>query len=110
MRAAFVKDIPVVLRLDKLDTRVIPDLSVSVDIELATETQAAAVAPLGSVFRDGAGERPFVFVKKADGWERREVDLGLSNNLVVAVRSGLQPGEVIAAEYPPLNIQSKGQG
>ena len=109
MRAAFVKEIPVILKMDKLDPRVIPDLSVSVDVEVESETQVAAVAPLATIFQDGASSSPFVYVKSGDGWERREVQLGLTNNLVAAVRSGLRPGEVVAAEVPPAGIRNKGQ-
>lgn len=109
MRAAFVKEIPVILKMDKLDPRVIPDLSVSVDVQLESETQVAAVAPLAAIFQDGASQSPFVYVKSGDGWERREVQLGLTNNLVAAVRSGLRPGEVVAAEVPPAGIRNKGQ-
>jgi multidrug resistance efflux pump len=110
MRAAFVKEIPVVLKLDKLDPRVIPDLSVSVDVEQESETQVAAVAPLSTIFRDGDAGSPYVFVKSGEGWERREVQLGLTNNLVVAVRSGLRPGEVVAAEVPPAGNRKQGPG
>jgi hypothetical protein len=109
MRAAYVRDIPVILKIDKMDSRVIPDLSVSVDVELETEVQAAAVAPLESIFRDTATQQPYVFVKNGDGWERRNVELGLVNNLVAAVRSGLRPGEIVAAEYPPVSNRKQGQ-
>jgi len=98
-RASFVKEVPVVLKLDKLDPRVIPDLTVSADVVLAREEQAT-VAPLESVFREGSDGAPFAFLKGPSGWERRELDLGLANNVAVAVRSGLRPGEVVAAERP----------
>jgi len=98
-RSNFVKEIPVKLKLDKLDPRVIPDLSVSADIVLEEEPNAA-VAPLASVFSDSATGKPFVFLKGASGWERRDVDLGLRNNIAVAIRAGLEPGAVIAAEWP----------
>ena len=108
MRAQYVKEIPVVLKLDRLDPRVIPDLTVSVDVDITAEKQASIV-PLGSVFREGSGGSPFVFVKSGEGWERREVELGLVNNLVAAVRSGLRPGEVVAAEYPPVEVRKEKQ-
>ncbi|HYO82757.1 MAG TPA: HlyD family efflux transporter periplasmic adaptor subunit, partial [Bryobacteraceae bacterium] len=101
-RAQYVKEIPVVLKLDKMDPRVIPDLSVSIDVEIESEQQAAAVAPLAAVFREGAAGAPVVYVKNGEGWERRPVRLGLSNNLTVAIRSGLRPGEVVALEQPPV--------
>lgn len=102
MRAAFVKEIPVILKLDRMDPRVIPDLSVSVDL-VVEQAPASTIAPLESVFRDPAG-RPFVYVQGSSGWERRDVELGASSNLAVVVRSGLRPGEVVAAEWP---IQEK---
>jgi multidrug efflux pump subunit AcrA (membrane-fusion protein) len=43
-----------------------------------------------------------VYVKNGDNWDRRPVELGAFNNIAVSVRSGLQPGEVVAAEIPPL--------
>ncbi|MBM3745733.1 MAG: HlyD family efflux transporter periplasmic adaptor subunit [Acidobacteria bacterium] len=103
-RGSFVKEVPLVLKLDKLDPRVIPDLSVSADVVLEREEQAA-VAPLESVFRDGPQGAPFAFLRGPKGWERREVELGLANHVAVVVRSGLRPGEVVAAERPP--VQAK---
>ncbi len=100
MRASYVKDVPVKLKLDKLDPRVIPDLSVAVDV-IAESEQAVVVAPLEGVFRDAEAAKPFVFVREADGWLRRDVELGLANNTRVAVRSGLKPAEVIALNRPP---------
>jgi HlyD family secretion protein len=102
MRASFVKEVPVKLKLDALDSRVIPDLSVSVDVILDSEQKAAAIVPLESVFKDGEGGMPSVFVQAPMGWERRGVELGLSSNTSVAVRSGLKAGEVVALSRPPV--------
>jgi multidrug efflux pump subunit AcrA (membrane-fusion protein) len=41
-----------------------------------------------------------VFVKNQGGWQRRPVSLGPADNNTAVVRSGLRPGEVIAAEWP----------
>ncbi len=98
-RGSFVKEVPVVLKLDKLDPRVIPDLTVSAEVVLAREEQAT-VASLESIFRDGDGGAPFAFVKGPSGWERREVELGLASHLAAVVRNGLRPGDVVAAERP----------
>lgn len=101
MRAAYVKEIPVVLRLTKLDPRVIPDLTVSVDVEIATDKQAT-IAPVSSIFRDEAGSgTSYVFVRNGDVWERRPVEVGLVSNLYASIRSGLRPGEIVASERPP---------
>ncbi len=79
----------------------IPDLSANADVLLESEKQAV-VAPLGSIFREPDAGRPFVFLRTAGGFERREVELGLRNNVVIAVRSGLKQGEAIAAQRPPM--------
>lgn len=99
-RAAYVKEVPVVLKLEKLDPRVVPDLSVSADVVLDAEDNAV-VAPLAGIFRDSADGPPYVFVQQPGGWERRPVELGVRNHVVAAIRSGLRPGEVIALERPP---------
>jgi multidrug resistance efflux pump len=96
-RPDWVKEIPVRLKLDKLDTRVIPDLSVSVDVEIASE-QNATLVPLGGLFHEDRGS--FVFLRTSRGWERRPVEVGAANHLVAAIRSGVEPGDVIAAEWP----------
>ncbi len=102
-RAAFVKEIPIVLKLDEMDARVIPDLSVSADVILESAPEGA-IAPVEAVFREPGDGKPFVFVKGGSGWERREVELGPANNITAVVRSGVRPGEVLAAEWP---IQEK---
>lgn len=104
-RANWVKEIPVRLKLEKMDPRVIPDLSASADIVLASQKQAAIV-PLASIFRDGehAGSQErqatFAFVQSPSGWERKEVELGLTSHVAATVRSGLKDGEVVATQRP----------
>lgn len=102
-RATYVKEVPVVLRLDRLDPRVIPDLSVSVDVTLGSEA-APAVVPREAIFggepEGKSGERPYVFVASGGTFERREIEIGLVNYVAAAVRSGLRPGEVVAAVRP----------
>ncbi|HWR52450.1 MAG TPA: HlyD family efflux transporter periplasmic adaptor subunit, partial [Bryobacteraceae bacterium] len=102
-RAAYVKEIPIVLKLDEMDPRVIPDLSVSVDV-IVERTQEGVIAPMETVFREAGKDKPFVFVKVASAWERREVELGPASNVAAVIRSGVRPGEVLAAEWP---IQEK---
>jgi multidrug resistance efflux pump len=98
-RPNYFKEVPVRLRLDHTDPRVLPDLTASASIVLGTETQTAVV-PLEAVFQDRAGAPPFVFLRSPTGWVRREVELGLANHLAVSVRSGVQKGDVIAAQRP----------
>ncbi len=99
-RQEYVTEIPVMLRLDKTASRVIPDLSVSADviIDSADET---TVVPLGAVFEDAQTGRSYVWVRVGEAWERREVELGLKSHINVAIRSGVRPGEQVAMEPPP---------
>jgi multidrug resistance efflux pump len=99
MRQNYVKIVPVRLRFERLDPRVIPDLSVSADVQLEAE-QAPATVPLEAVFRSPGSPKPFVYVQEQAAWRRREVELGLLSNLTATVRSGLQPGELVALEPP----------
>jgi multidrug efflux pump subunit AcrA (membrane-fusion protein) len=99
-RPNFMRAIPVRLKLDKEDPRVGPDLSASADVTLDSEEQATAIAPLGAVFQDDPAAKPFVFVRTPEGWQKREVGLGLRNNIAVAVRSGLSKGDVVALDPP----------
>jgi multidrug efflux pump subunit AcrA (membrane-fusion protein) len=96
-RASFAREIPIRLKLDQLDPRVIPDLTGSAEIVLATE-RAAAVAPLASVFQEGGA--PFVFLRRSGGWMRQEVEMGPASHTHAVIRSGLQKGDVVAAEKP----------
>jgi len=97
-RPDYMREIPIRLKLEQIDARVIPDLSASADILLAAEKHAA-LAPLSAVFHDD-GARPFVLLRTPTGWQRREIELGLKNHVAVAVRSGVSPGDVVATERP----------
>jgi multidrug efflux pump subunit AcrA (membrane-fusion protein) len=97
-RPTYMRELPVRLKLDRMDPRVIPDLSASADVLLATEKQAT-VAPLEAVFQNEA-EKPFVLLQGPAGWQRKEVELGLKNHIAVAILSGLRKGDVLAAERP----------
>ena len=106
-RPDYVKEVPVKLKLEKLDPRVIPDLTVSVDVVLETEEQAT-VAPLEAIFfSPGGAEGTCVFVQRAPGWEKREVELGMKDNVAADVRSGLKAGEVIALQRPSAGVREQ---
>ena len=100
-RATFMKEIPVRLKLDRLDPRVIPDLSVSADVVLESEDSAAMVPREAlQTAPNAAPGKHFVYVKDAGGWVRREVEVSTGNHILVSVRTGLKSGEVVALESP----------
>jgi HlyD family secretion protein len=108
-RPNFMREIPVRLKLDQMDPRVVPDLSASADVTLDSQQQAT-LAPLASIFQDGPAAKPFVFVRSANGWQKREVELGLKNNISVAIRAGLGKGDVVALETPPSEPRASANG
>jgi HlyD family secretion protein len=98
-RPNFMREIPIRLKLDKMDNRVVPDLSASAEVILNSEQQAT-LAPLAAIFQEGPAAKSFVLVRTANGWQKRELELGLKNSVFVAVRSGLSKGDVVALEAP----------
>jgi multidrug efflux pump subunit AcrA (membrane-fusion protein) len=98
-RGTFVREVPVFLKIDRMDPRVIPDLSVSADIVIE-ESPNLTLAPAESVFRDSDGGPAYVLVRTANGFEKREVEVTLRNHTTVGFRSGVKPGEVVALEKP----------
>jgi hypothetical protein len=103
-RGSFKKEVAVRLRLDKIDPRIIPDLSVSADIVI-DEADSATVVPSEALMSDastaGAEPKPFVMVRNAAGaWERRDVQVGLVSNTHAAISGGIKPGDVVALEPP----------
>jgi multidrug resistance efflux pump len=96
-RASYVGEIPVRLKIEKLDARVIPDLTGSAEIVLQQET-STLVAPRSAVFDENGAA--VVFVQKPEGWEKKKVDLGLTSFTNVSIKSGVQKGDVLAIQRP----------
>jgi multidrug efflux pump subunit AcrA (membrane-fusion protein) len=99
-RGNYITEAPVYLKLEGMDPRVIPSLSVSADVVVGRE-ESTGIVPLEAIFHDGEDGRPFAVVQGPTSWERRDLELGLANNVAIAVRSGLSEGEIVAAERPP---------
>jgi HlyD family secretion protein len=96
-RARYVGEIPIRIKLEKMDSRVIPDLTGSAEIVLNAERNTM-IAPLASVFAEEGGR--YVFVQGPEGWIKKKVELGLPSFTMVAIRSGLQKGDVVALQRP----------
>lgn len=96
-RASYVGEIPVRIKIDRTDPRLIPDLTGSAEIVMDTERNTL-VLPRSAIFAEAGGQ--YVFVQGADGWVRKKVDLGLTSFTTASVKSGLQKGEVVALQRP----------
>jgi HlyD family secretion protein len=93
-RDKFVREVPVRLRIARSHPQLIPSLTVSVDVELR-KVENTPVVPLEAV-RGTPGEKPFALVRAGNRWERRSLQVSLTNNVSAAV-AGLEAGETVAA-------------
>ena len=93
-RPDYVRQIPIRLQLDKTDPRAFPNASVHADIILSS-AEAGAIVPRECVF---GTDRPQAYVRSEQGWEIRDLVLGMANHIEVAVLEGLREGESVAAE------------
>ena len=98
-RGNYVSEVPVFLKLERSDPRLIPNLTVSADVVLASE-QSEEIVPREAVFSEPDGEQPVAYVRTESGWEKRELQLGLASEVAVVVRSGLSRGELVALDEP----------
>jgi HlyD family secretion protein len=96
-RARYVGEIPVRIKIEKMDPRVIPDLTGSAEIILSSERNTM-IAPRSAVFAEEGGS--FIFVQDPEGWVKKKVELGLPTFTQVAIKSGIQKGDVIALQRP----------
>jgi len=96
-RAAYVGEIPVRLRIHETDSRLLPDLTGSADVVVNAE-ENVLLAPRPAVFTESG--QHFVFVREGDGWIRKQIATGLRSATHVAIRAGLEPGELVALQWP----------
>jgi len=96
-RGSYVGEIPIRVKIEKTDPRLIPDLTGSAEVVLSAEKNTL-VAPRSAVFEEAGG--PFVFLQGPEGWTKRKVDLGLMSFTNVSIHSGLQNGDVVALQRP----------
>ncbi len=83
--------------IKNIDPRIRPGMTASLSIPVATADNVIAV-PLASVFTE-EGQR-FVYVKNDTGFERRVVQVGVTDYDFAEIQKGLQSGEVVALEQP----------
>ena len=96
-RAGYVGEIPIRVKIDGSDARLLPDLTGSAEVLLRSESEAL-LAPRTAIFEENG--KAFAFVRNGENWMRREIETGLRSFTHIAVRSGLQKGEIIALERP----------
>jgi HlyD family secretion protein len=89
-----VRNFVVLIDVHGSHANLMPDLTASLDVELAREP-GAPVVPRDTIRYDGEG-RAFVRVKSGDDFEERSVTVGTMNAHEAVVTAGLDEGAVVA--------------
>jgi HlyD family secretion protein len=95
----YVRSIPVLVEIEGSHERLIPDLSAYADVHIKT-TEDALRVPVEAIQQADSG--PFVYVRTANGFERRDVKTGDRNYTHTQILSGLNTGDEVALEPPPV--------
>jgi HlyD family secretion protein len=89
--------------LKNVDPRVRPGMTANIKIPVATADNVTAV-PLAAVFTErnpesGEMER-FVYVQQTEGFEKRNVKVGVADYFFAEIQEGLAAGDVVSLELP----------
>lgn len=99
-----IKGFAVRILLQNVDARVRPGMTANIQIPVAAASDVVAV-PLAAVFteRNPSTQQTerFVYVAKNERFERRLVQIGVSDYFFAEVQKGLSPGETVSLEQPP---------
>jgi HlyD family secretion protein len=99
-----IKGFGVRILLQNVDGRVRPGMTANIQIPVAAAADVVAV-PLGAVFTErnpGTQQTErYVYVARNDRFERRPIQIGVSDYFFAEVQKGLVPGEVVWLEQPP---------
>jgi RND family efflux transporter MFP subunit len=99
-----IKGFAVRILLERVDTRIRPGMTANIQIPVAAADNVVAV-PLAAVFTERNPETQqterFVYVLRDNLYERRPVQIGVSDYFFAEVQKGLAPGEVVSLELPP---------
>jgi HlyD family secretion protein len=93
-----VKGFSVDVLVSKPDPRVKPGMSANVRLELARAAGALTV-PVEAIFREK--QKSVVFIEGQEGFEKREVKVGLTTTERAQILSGLEVKERVALTRPP---------
>jgi HlyD family secretion protein len=96
--------------LKNADPRVRPGMTANIKIPVASAANVQAV-PLAAVFTeknpDTSQYERFVYVQKEDGFEKRNVKVGVSDYFFAEIQEGLGAGEVVSLELPKEEREKK---
>lgn len=91
--------------LNEIDPRIQPGMTANIKIPVQSAAGVTAV-PLGAVFTEYneqlKKQERFVYVQNGETFERRLVQIGVADYFFAEVLSGLNSGEIVSLEQPPM--------
>ena len=93
------KNFPALASIEKLDPRLRPGMSASVDVIVERQPNVIVIPVKASFQVDG---KPTVFVKTASGFRLQPIEVASRNSNEIVVASGLSEGDEIALQNPGL--------
>jgi RND family efflux transporter MFP subunit len=105
-----IKGYPARIVLKNVDPRIRPGMTANVKIPVASAGNVTAV-PLSAVFTEknpdtGQMER-FVYVQQGDGFEKRNVKVGVADFFYAEIQDGLKAGDIVSLETPKEEREKK---
>lgn len=101
-RAEWIKQVPVEIEILDNDERIQPDLSASGDV-LIKELDDVVVVPRAALTQ--VGDTTIVWLQQGEGFVEQRVEVASLSDTEAAIRSGLQEGDLIAAQ--PIAAESQ---
>jgi len=96
-----IKGFPARVLLKDVDQRVRPGMTANISIPVASADDVVA-APLAAVFTEFNPETKqverFAWVQLGEEWERRAIQIGVSDYFFAEVTRGLEPGDIVSLE------------
>jgi len=97
--SAGLRTFDITVELEEVDPRLRTGMTSNVTI-LADVIADATYVPLEAVFEEGGEAEKVVFVKQGGRLEKRLVEAGAANDNYIILKSGVEPGELIALKRP----------
>lgn len=93
-----VRAFPIEVVFEVEDSRVRPGISATLEVPVEAVENAVSVL-ISGIFNEG--DARVAFVKKGEGWDRREVEVGINNLQYIEIKAGIEVGEEVALSRPP---------
>lgn len=94
------KNFPALASIEKLDQRLRPGMSATVDVVVERQPNVVVIPVKASFQVDG---KPTVFVKTGSGFRAQPIEVSSRNSNEIVVASGLEEGQEIALQNPGLS-------